>query len=246
LNDKAANEFLVEAAKIREDIQRKEMALAKERFESLAFFGYLAGPNKHLAKAYFYKACYDYVAAVLQCDETAFVAKEGENDPLISRPGGGDNPAEMDCPINLKFDWGVAKFELSCDKFKIGAFGAIIKGSRNVKTKQSTLQIGAELSKDFKKGIGNINGTIKAGAEKTFFVTFDDHGNFVDAGLSFEAKAGASISAGVKTGMDQIKALDPTVKGDHTIFGYTLGVNSGWTFKDGSLNPVIDSIIGAL
>lgn len=243
LNNKAANDFLVKAAAIREEIQQKELLLAKETYENLAYFGYLAGPNKHLAKANFYKACYDYVAAILQADETAFVAKAGdEGKPFEPNAGGTDAPADMGCPVNLKFDWGVAKFELSCDKFKISGLGGTIKGSRNAKTKQSTLQIGIELSKDFKKKIGNVEGTIKAGMEESIYITVDDQGSFVDAGLAFDLKAGASSSAGIKAGNGMTGKGDSGTDG--SIFGYTIGVNSGWTFKEGIVTGIIDSSIG--
>lgn len=247
LNNKAANEFLSKAADIREEIQRRELALARETYEVLAYFGYLAGANRHLAKANFYKACHDYAAAILQANETAFVAPAGEEGKALHpKPGGSDTPADMSCPINLKFDWGVAKFELSCDKFKIGAFGGVVKGARHAKTRQSTLQIGAELSKDFEKKIGNEKGVVKVGMEESFFITFDEHGSFVDAGLAFEAKAGATLSTSVETAGKNIPKVDPSIKGEHTILGYQLGVNSGWTFKDGALNGILDSIIGAL
>ena len=239
LTNKAANEFLTKAADIREEIQRKELALARETYENLAYFGYLAGPNRHLAKANFYKACHDYAAAILQANETAFVAKAGEEGKeLEQKPGGTDVPADMSCPINVKLEWGVAKFEVSCEKFKISAFGGMIKGSRNAKTRQSTLHLGAELGKEFERTVDGVKGTIKVGMEESFFITFDEHGSLVDGGLAFEAKATAAISSAATTGTEGIKKIEAIGKGD-VGFGYTLGVASGWTFTEGPLATIL-------
>jgi hypothetical protein len=195
-----------------------------------------------MAKANFYKACYDYAAAILQANETAFVAKAGEEgETLNPKPGGSDVPADMACPINVKFNWGVAKVEISCEKFKIGAFGGMIKGSKNRKTKQSTLQLGVDLSKDFEKDMGGVKGTVKVGMEESIFLTFDEHNSLVDGGLAFEAKASATLSTSVETGNGTIPKVDGAGKAEAG-FGYTLGVNSGWTFTEGALAPLLEKI----
>jgi hypothetical protein len=117
----------------------------------------------------------------------------------------------------------------------------MIKGSRNKKTKQSTLQLGVELSGEVSKEVGGVKGTIKAGMEESIFITFDDHNRVVDVGLAFEAKASAALAAGVETGNSSVPKVNGSSKADAG-FGYTLGINSGWTFTEGSLAPVLERI----
>lgn len=126
-------------------------------------------------------------------------------DSAKNTTNGSPDFKDAKCPIDIKASFGIGKINLTCDKFKIeGGEGIIGSYEKDFITKESTLAVGA--------GAGIYVPGAEISASENLFIKFDSNNQPSDAGFGFEASG---------------KILGTTIaKG-----GYTLGVNSGYTFK---------------
>jgi|GEM_PF-3058549 len=273
--DAAATDYLKAVAPIRRDIQKKQLQLAREKYENMSYYGFLSGSDTPDARQKFYDACVDYLQALMQANKTESQTPCAQLNAIDISETALDAAITPPCPINLKVNIKVGELELTCNKFKINAFGGVLKGSKDADTKQYTLALGVELKGELGKEMGIVKGTVGVSAEETFYLTFDENNKLVDAGLAFEvglsAEAGLNLSKGQKDengalsraetmeeyqnaikkllktgnddiyhgGVDQIQKLE-------TSFGYTLGVNSGWTFNEGGLGTLSKVLAGEM
>lgn len=126
---------------------------------------------------------------------------------------------DADCPIDLEIPFVIGKINLDCKKFGIElGEGIIINYEKDFTNRNSTLAIGLGAGVSI-PGIGDQS-SFEAGAKEQFFITFDGDNQPIDGGLIFETGAGI-----------------PGVTG--TSAGYTLGVNSGFSFDPGPLSGLL-------
>jgi tetratricopeptide (TPR) repeat protein len=231
------------------DKQQKELQWAQRVFKTSSFYGYLQAPNKEMANAAFYKACVNYLSQLEDIAGTPIViAFRCEREAEAAPKSESDNTKSMECPIDISIPFVVGKLELNCEKFSFsGGEGIMLKYEKNFKTKQSTLSIGAGLQFEAGKAFGIFSGEVSASAEQSFYIVFDGDNNFSDAGLALQVEASVGAEAGIETpgeiGKEYLTKEIIDVKGE---FGYTLGVNSGWNFSDGTLNAIAKSIGGIM
>jgi tetratricopeptide (TPR) repeat protein len=236
----------ISAAKV--DWQNEHLRFIRQLFESSAFYGYLAGFNKHLARGAFYQACskylselkmmaYDpFVCAGKRCDDQFIEAHSKEE---------SDDTKEMDCPIDIDVKFIVGKIKLNCEKFEFTAGEGLIFTATKSFTgkKQTTMSLGAGLQFEGSKEWGIFSGEVSASASQSFYIVWDKDDKIIDGGLALKAEGSIKGEAKVELpggiGKDQLPEKEIKIEGE---FGYTLGVSSGWTFNDGSLSKIAKSI----
>ena len=152
----------------------------------------------------------------------------------------------MNCPIDIDIPFVVGRLALNCEQFSFsGGEGVIFKMSKDFSSGQSTMSISAGLQFEGSKEWGIFSGEVSAAATQSFYITWDKENNISDAGIAFNAEAG--IKAGTKlvtpgnVGKDYLQEFQKEI-GHKAEFGYTMGINSGWTFNDGYLSGVVKSM----
>jgi tetratricopeptide (TPR) repeat protein len=232
------------------DKQQKQLYMARKIFNIETHYGYLACPNKETANAAFYKACANYLNELDRIAGTPILVagkcEKDDTDPP-SKPE-SDKTHTMECPVDLSIPFVVGKIELNCEKFTFSAGeGLKFKYEKDFGSKQSTLSIGAGLQFEVGRAFGIFSGEVGASAEQSFYIVFDGDNNISDVGLAMQVEVSAGAEASVDTPGDIGKQyLTKEILDQKAEFGYTLGVNSGWTFNDGSISAIAKSIGGVM
>jgi len=233
-----ANQYLPQYAIITEDWQKKTVDYFIGIYDELMYWGYLVWHP--VSDDYFRLNCAYYLPAIyLENLERVGTTKIIESCDFIPATASIDSNEikEMKCPFAIEVPFIVGSFEFNCDKISLsGGEGALFRYEKNFKTKQSTLSvgIGAKIWEG-KVEAGPIHGKAGAGLSESLFITFDGNNGIADAGLKFDASAGAKLGGEAGT----------TVKGkteivdEKTSVGYTVGINSGWNFSEGPFKGMI-------
>jgi len=229
------------------DKQNEELRFARRKFEKFAYYSYLAAPNKEIANGEYYQIASHYLSDLKKIAATPIIVAGvcAEQNEAPSKPE-SDGTQAMECPINLSVPFVVGKIELNCEKFAFSAGeGVTFKYEKDFGSKQSTISIGAGLQFEAGKAFGIFSGEVGASAEQSFYIVFDGDNNISDAGLALQVEVSAGAEASIDTpngiGKEYFTKEILDTKGE---FGYTLGVNSGWTFNDGTISSIAKSIGG--
>jgi tetratricopeptide (TPR) repeat protein len=233
--DEMANRYLAKMAAIRRDMQVKQLNYAKLVFNDMSYWGYLAGLNKHLANSAFYGSVSKYLGDVRAMATTTY------EKPNCSYPGHeGKKESEEDeaqkpeCPFDINIPFIIGKLVLNCDKFSFKAGEALVFSyEKDFSSQQSTLSIGAGLGFESNHSILGITGTTNVGASESFYICFDANNSISDAGISFEANATASATA--EGGLKGTLTLSKDISAGAAM-GYKIGINSGISFNEGSID----------
>jgi tetratricopeptide (TPR) repeat protein len=229
------------------DKQQEELRFARRVFENFAYWSYLAAPNKEMAEGEYYKICAQYLQDVKRIAAKPIIVAGicGEQNEAVSKPESEEAKA-MQCPIDLTLPFVIGKIELNCEKFSFSAGeGVTFKYEKDFGSKQSTISIGAGLQLEAGKAFGIFSGELGASAEQSFYIVFDGDNNITDAGLAMQVEVSVGAEVGIDTpggvGKEYLSREILDSKGE---FGYTLGVNSGWTFNDGAISSIAKSLGG--
>jgi tetratricopeptide (TPR) repeat protein len=231
------------------DKQSEELRFARREFEKMAYYSYLAAPNKEMANGEFYRVCSRYLNKLKTiAGKPIIVAGICAEQKEVAAIPESDKTKAMDCPIDLSIPFAVGKIELNCEKFTFSAGeGVTFKYEKDFGSKQSTISIGAGLQLEAGKAFGIFSGEVGASAEQSFYIVFDGDNNISDAGLALQVEVSAGAEAGIETPGDIGKEyLTKEILDQKVELGYTLGVNSGWTFNDGAISSIAKSIGGVL
>ncbi len=154
-----------------------------------------------------------------------------EYDPKKAFKNGDPQFTIANCPLNLEMPFVVGKVNLDCSSFKLElGEGIILNYEKNFITRESTIAVGAGISTHIPgtqiSHIPVVNvrdfNSVEAGMKEQFYIKFDRDNQPIDLGMSWEAEL-------------DIKGVNsPEIKA-----GYTVGVNSGWTFDEGPLKGVL-------
>lgn len=232
----------------REDWQNEHLRFIRWQFEYSAFYGYLAGFNPPMARGAFFDACSKYLSELSKLAYNPFVCAGGRcDDQQIDAQSKeeSDNTKEMECPIDIDVKFIIGKIKLNCEKFEFTAGeGLVFTATKSfVGSKQTTMSLGAGLQFEGSKEWGIFSGEVSANATQSFYIVWDKDDKIIDAGIAVKAEGSIKGEAKVELpggiGKDQLPQREIKVEGE---FGYTLGVNSGWTFNDGSLSGIAKSI----
>ncbi|GAC1422610.1 MAG: hypothetical protein NVSMB67_19640 [Flavisolibacter sp.] len=219
MNNGLADACLTAVAGIKKDMEEKQLMIAREMFEDRAYYLCLSMMTNHQAKAAFYEAAKDFLSALTVIKRNRLYIYPGDCVHLsdASPDPQSDSITHYKCPINIEFKFIVGKIKLTCEKFQfsMGEVGRF-KYEKNFNTKQSTIAMGIGAGIDM-PGFDLITGGGKA--EEMYYISFDANNNINDFGISFEMKGY------LKSDLDVLKVS--VEKGA----GYTVGINSGWTFK---------------
>jgi Tfp pilus assembly protein PilF len=227
-HEESANRCLKDMAQLRRSIQEKQLHYATWFYENYAFWGYLAGPTKHVANAAFYKAAESYLDALKQAATTATLAPYCTEVPVVTaKDNEADKAASMNCPFNISIDIVIAKLQLDCERFQFsGGEGLRFNYEKEFETGNSTISIGAGFGFDFSRGaIVEAGGSI--GAEQSFYISFDGNNQITDLGIQFNV--GASLEAGFSAGNGVVQ-MDKGFIDAGVNAGYSIGINSGINF----------------
>lgn len=226
-----ANEYLPQFAANMEDWQIKYQLVFKKYFDDLVYWSYLAFHNipfsidlasnpPHTDEYYQMNSFYPLVISYLKMIQVMSITKIIKPCKFQPVTAIKDTLAiqEMECPLSFTLPVGIGKMQMSCDKFSIsGGEGAVFKYEKDFKTNQSTLSVGIGLTLELGPKFGGVSAGVSAGLSETAFITFDGNNGIADAGLKNEARASAGVTG---IGTKEIS------------FVSTIGVNSGWNFKD--------------
>lgn len=240
-----ASQTAISAAKV--DWQMEQLRFMRWQFKSAAFYGYLSAFNKHMANAAFYEACTRYLSELKKLAYHPFVCAGGSCDNKIVQTKSkdeNDDTEKMDCPIDINVPFIIGKIVLNCDKFEFSAGeGLIFTATKDFKTKQTTMSLGAGLQFEGSKEWGIFSADVSASATEAIYIVWDKDDKVTDVGLAVKAEASIKAEAKVELpggiGKDQLPQKEIKIEGE---FGYTLGVNSGWTFNDGSLSKIANTL----
>ena len=236
----------ISAAKV--DYQNEHLRFIRWQFNYSAFYGYLSGFNEHLARAAFYDACSKYLTELEQLAYDPFVCAGGRCDDERAEAHAkdeSDNTKEMECPIDIDIKFIIGKIKLNCEKFEFTAGeGLVFTATKSfVGSKQTTMSLGAGLQFQGSKEWGIFSGEVNGSATQSFYIVWDKDDKIIDAGIAVKAEGSIKGEAKVELpggiGKDQLPQKEIKVEGE---FGYTLGVNSGWTFADGSLSKIANAV----
>lgn len=236
----------ISAAKV--DWQNEHLRFIRWQFNYSAFYGYLAGFNENMARAAFYDACNKYLTELKMLAYDPFVCAGGRCDDkfIEANPKDeNDNAKEMDCPIDIDIPFIIGKIKLNCEKFEFTAGEALVFTATKSFTgsKQTTMSLGAGLQFQGSKEWGIFSGDVSGSATQSFYIVWDKDDKIIDAGIAVKAEGSVKGEAKVELpggiGKDQLPQKEIKVEGE---FGYTLGVNSGWTFSDGSLSRIAKAV----
>jgi tetratricopeptide (TPR) repeat protein len=231
------------------DRQIKQLQVARWVFKRGAYWGYLAGMNKHMANAAFYEACADYLDDLKEIagnDPYTLCGRCGEKEENPVSKTESDNAKGMDCPIDITIPFVIGKVTLNCEKFSLSAGeGVTFNYEKDFKTKQSTMSIGAGLQFQVGKALGIFSGEVGVSAEQSLYIVFDGDNNISDAGLALKVEGSLGVEAGIDTpnGIGK-ELLTQEILDKKVEMGYTLGINSGWTFNEGSIRSIAQSMGG--
>ncbi|WP_127130539.1 tetratricopeptide repeat protein [Pseudoflavitalea rhizosphaerae] len=236
----------ISAAKV--DYQKEHLRFIRWQFNYSAFYGYLSGFNDHLARAAFYDACSKYLTELKRLAYDPFVCAGGRCDDErteVQSKDESDGTKEMECPIDIDIKFIIGKIKLNCEKFEFTAGeGLVFTATKSfVGSKQTTMSLGAGLQFQGSKEWGIFSGEASGSATQSFYIVWDKDDKIIDAGIAVKAEGSIKGEAKVELpggiGKDQLPQKEIKVEGE---FGYTLGVNSGWTFADGSLSRIANAV----
>ncbi|MGZ4068436.1 MAG: tetratricopeptide repeat protein [Bacteroidia bacterium] len=228
-----ANKCLAAIAEKENDIVEKEKSIAREQFDRTIYYSYMSGQNGHLAKANFYSNVIEYLTAIAQTSQNYFVLNDYcRNDTMPKAKRQTDALANVECPFDLKIPLVVGSLQLSCDKFSFSAGeGVIFKYKKDFKTMQSTISIGAGLDFTARESIPGVKTSAGVSASESLFICFDGNNHITDAGLSIDIGGSAGVTAATGSSVQISKSIESISANA----GYTIGINSGWTFNTGTL-----------
>lgn len=232
----------------REDWQQEQLRFMRWQFQYSSFYGYLSGFNEHMARAAFYESCSKYLHDLKKLAYSPFVCAGGRCDDKTfdaSSKVEEDSTKKMDCPIDIDVKFIIGKIVFNCEKFEFTAGeGLVFTATKNFTgSKQTTMTLGAGLQFEGSKEWGIFSGDASASGTQSFYIVWDKDDKIIDAGLAVKAEVKISGEAKVELpggiGKDQLPQKEIKIEGE---FGYTLGVNSGWTFNDGSLSKIANAV----
>ena len=227
-------------------IQKERLRFLRWEFAQSTYYGYITATDPHSAKSTFYSACSKYLNELAHlADRPVIIAgKRCDNEewPSAIAKKEKDKTTEGECPINIEIPFIVGKFKLNCEEFEFeGGEGAVFKVNKNFKTMQTTMSLGAGVQFQSGKDWGVFGGGVEAGADQSFYITWDGKNNLTDFGMAIKVSAeikNKNTLPNDKLNTELIKDWQNATKGKLEI-GYTIGVNSGWTFNDA---PVLEGI----
>jgi tetratricopeptide (TPR) repeat protein len=233
------------------EMQRYHLPYIRLQFHRAAYYGALCSMNRHAGRASFYNAAAHYLDELKQLAYDPFVCARKECNERIEEIDAQQETdgtvAAMDCPIDISVPFVIGKLELNCERFSFSAGEALVfTAEKNFISKQSTITIGAGLQFQAGKEWGVFSGEVSGSASQSFYIVWDKDNKISDAGLALKAEGTLSAEAKVETpaGIGQ-EYMQKEIFNQEGGFGYTLGVNSGWTFNDGSLNALVKSLQGS-
>lgn len=233
----------------RMDIQKERTRYLRWVFNIEAYYGYMGGLNKHLANAAFLNAASEYLSKLKALAYDPMVIAGGNCDNKITNTTPKDEfdeTKQMECPIDIDIPFVVGRLALNCEKFSFtGGEGVIFKMEKDFSSGQSTMSISAGLQFEGSKEWGIFSGEVSAGTTQSFYITWDSDNNISDAGIAFNAEAGIKAGNNLETlgdvGKDYLQEFQKEI-GHKAEIGYTMGINSGWTFNDGYLSAAVNSM----
>ncbi|MGN6417887.1 MAG: tetratricopeptide repeat protein [Pseudobacter sp.] len=242
------NESQERISAARQDWQKEHLRFMRWEYDFSSFYGYLAGLNKNLARAAFFKSCSKYLGDLKKLAYSPYVCAGGRCDDEtvdVRSKSEDDKTKEMDCPIDIDVKFIIGKIVFNCEKFEFTAGeGLVFKATKNFTgSKQTTMSLGAGLQFEGSKEWGIFSGDVSASADQSFYIVWDKDDKIIDAGLAVKGEVKLTGEAKIELpggiGKDQLPQKEIKVEGE---FGYTLGVNSGWTFNDGSISKIASAV----
>ena len=221
LADKTQNE----AAELHTDFKNRYRRIVLDYFDNRVYWAGMISTFPATVNVETYNAIIDFIRELNYISSTTpFI--DAHLCTLSPRDGQRLPPDEFgiknkpDCPLSVDIAFLVGKLSLDCTSFSING-GELVKVGykKDFSNNQSTLSIGAGLTAQI--GTGRINAGINA--DESIFISFNDNGQPCDVGL----KAGLSASANggvISAGADA---------------GYTVSMNSGWSFNHSGLNSSV-------
>ena len=227
-------------------IQKERLRFMRWEFAQTTYYGYMTATDPHSAKSSFYSACSKYLNELAHLADRPFViaGKTCDNDqwPSILAKNEKDKTKEAECPINIEIPFIVGKFKLNCEELEFeGGEGAVFKVNKNFKTMQTTMSLGAGVQFQQGRDWGVFGVGVEASADQSFYITWDGKNNLTDFGMAIKVSAeikNKNTLPNEKLNTELIKDWQNANKGKIEL-GYTIGVNSGWTFSDA---PVLEGI----
>jgi tetratricopeptide (TPR) repeat protein len=212
------------AAGVHSDFKDKYRLVLTGYFDQLAYWNYFTSVPASLQDGAFYQLITQFL------DEIIYLSK---STPLWASPGTCDQQASIDeteekyppnvkphCPININIPFIVGKLTFDCSAFSLSGGEGIKAGyKKDFISGQTTLSIGMGLTLE----VPGAGSSISAGADGSFYVTFD--------------KSGQPTDAGVKYGVSGKLAMGPVNTGAGV--DYTVGINSGWNYTANAAGNVV-------
>jgi tetratricopeptide (TPR) repeat protein len=232
-----ANEYLTLFSNLRRDWQIKNLAISKKYLDDLIYWSCLVSIDIHDFRRNFYSLVVGHLATLKNLCETKIIYPCKKNN-ADKQKADSLKITEPECPLDFEIKFIVGKYSINCDKISFSAGeGLVFKYEKNFSKHQSTMSLGIGAQLELGGGFGGVKIGAGAGLSESIFIKFDASGQVMDAGLKFDAKAGAGAGAKVKAG-ERI-----TVKKDlsniETGVGYTVGIESGWNFDEGPLKNLL-------
>jgi Flp pilus assembly protein TadD len=240
-----SNSYLERYASITGDFQKENLRINKDFFDDYIFWLYFGAVDEHNYRAAFYEVVSDMLGVLSECSTTKFIEPFGSRKKINVNP----NPdtievKEPPCPfkkISKQFVFG--KFELTCEdiKFEAGE-GLVLNLEHSFKTHHTIIAIGPGMEGtigEFEYENLGLKGSIDAAAKMQYFLAFDGGGNVVDQGLKWEGEM--VLKETISPGIGEVTVANVNIHG-----GWTLGVNTGWTFDEGTLFPAIGKVIDVI
>lgn len=214
----SALSFQADAAAFHKEFVDKSRLQLTGYFDDMIYWFALLGPSEESFDVNFYNTINHFLSAIEDLSKSTpmLVGPKmcgGEEAPKVAVI---DNKYDVlnipNCPVNISIPVVVGKISLNCTSFSISG-GEGVKGSysKNFITGQTTLTIGMGVT--YEAGSAGI-ASVSAGADGSFYMTFDKSGGFSDAGMKFSVGASAGVGA----------------VNSSTSAGVTMGMNSGFNY----------------
>ncbi|MBC7947428.1 MAG: hypothetical protein H7Y42_06085 [Chitinophagaceae bacterium] len=225
-----------------------------QNFNEIAYWDYLKYAPLHpkpsgilTFRNIFYSHAISYLRA-LQIHTWVVSAQPCKLQPpaAASRKEGG-SIEEPECPFEISKEYGIFKFEMDCDKSTLtlsatDEINFIYSKDNFSKASSIEIEMGIE-HKDKWEIIPGYTSSLGGGINESLVIEFDKEGKFSD----FQIKGGVKVSASatIDPKNEAVKKVVNTTawKGSEK-FNYTFSMKNGFSYEDGLLRPVAESILG--
>jgi tetratricopeptide (TPR) repeat protein len=237
----AASKYLPLFASLRRDWQVKNINLQKKYLDERIYWSYLASHNIHDFRKSFYAIISSALSVLHGLAATKIPYSTSDCDWKEGNKQIAEAPAltEPECPFTVELKFIAGKIAIDCEKFSFsGGEGVIFKYEKNFKGGQSTISLGIGAQLELGGGFGGVNIGGGISASECLFIALDGNGHATDAGLKFEATAGAKAELDGAIGKNINIKKDLT--GVEAVVGYTIGMESGIKVDEGPLKNLVN------